>query len=162
MTADITFYTWFMPIFGFLFVFVIMFALLDKLKILGDAKAVNIMISFIISIIFVTVASIRQYVQTILPWFAVLIISLFLILLIVGFTGYDKFPKKTLTWIAIAILVIIFLLSAIKVFGTAVTQYLPGNPSDSRFKSFIFSDQFLGAFILAIVAVAATWVLTKK
>lgn len=163
MAADITFYTWFMPIFGFLFVFVIMYALLAKIKILGDNKAVNIFISLVIAIIFATVSSIRQYVQTVTPWFAVLIIALFFILMIIGFTNsLDKFPKQALTWVAIIVLIIIFLVSAIKVFGSAVTQYLPGYPGDSPVKSFIFSDQFLGAFLLLVVAAVVTWVLTRK
>lgn len=161
MPADITFYTWFMPIFGFLFVFVIIYALLAKIKILGESKAVNIFISLVIAIIFATVSSVRQYVQTVTPWFAVLVIALFFILMLVGFThSTDKF-RTPLAWIFTLLLIIIFLISAIKVFGSAVTQYLPGYPPDSKVKSFFFSDQFLGAFLLLVVAAVVSWVLTK-
>ena len=164
MTADITFYTWFMPIFGFFFVFIIMFALLDKIKILGDSKAINLFISFVIAIIFATVSSVRQYIQAVIPWFAVLIITLFFILMIVGFSQkkIDDFMKPGITWVFIALLIIIFLVAAIKVFGSAVTQYLPGYPSNSKVKNFLFSDQFLGAFLLLVIAAVASWVLTKK
>lgn len=161
MPADITFYTWFMPIFGFLFVFVIIYALLAKIKLLGDSKPVNIFIAFVIAIIFATVSSVRQYVETVTPWFAVLIIALFFILMLVGFThSLDKL-KTPLAWIFTILLIIVFLIAAIKVFGSAVTQYLPGYPPDSKAKSFFLSDQFLGAFLLLVVAAVVTWVLTK-
>lgn len=163
MPADISFYTWFMPIFGFLFVFIIIYALLDRIKILGESKAINLFISLVIAIIFATVSSVRQYVQTVTPWFAVLIIALFFIFMIIGFTqkDWEKWMKPW-TWIFTILLVIVFLIAAIKVFGSAVTQYLPGYPPDSRAKSFFFSDQFLGAFLLLVVAAVVSWVLTKK
>jgi len=162
MPADVTFYTWFMPIFGFLFVFIIIYALLAKSKILGENWGINIFISFVIAIIFATVSSVRQYVQTVTPWFAVLVIAVFFILLIVSFTQkeWDKFMKPW-TWVAVIILIIIFLLSAIKVFGSAVTQYLPGYPPNSKLKTFLFSDQFLGAFLLLVIAAVVSWVLVK-
>ncbi len=165
MAADITFYTWFMPIFGFLFVFVIMYALLAKIKILGESQAVNIFISLVIAVIFATVSSVRQYIQTVIPWFAVLIIALFFILMIVGLSQkkMEDFMKPGLGWFFIILLIIVFLIAAIKVFGSAVTQYLPGYPpQNSKFKNFFFSDQFLGAFLLLVVAAVVSWVLTRK
>ena len=84
MALDISGLAYFMPIFGFLFIFVIVFALLDKTKILGGVKWIDVLISFIVAIIFATMTSVREYVEQVTPWFVVLVVALFFILVIVG------------------------------------------------------------------------------
>jgi len=43
---------YFMPIFSFLLVFIVVYALFAKTKILGDGPAVMLFVSFILSIVF--------------------------------------------------------------------------------------------------------------
>ena len=69
MPVDISGVTYFEPILAFLVVFVVLYAVLAKTKILGeDNKFVNIFASFLVATIFVAAAGVREYVLTITPW----------------------------------------------------------------------------------------------
>ncbi len=170
MAADISGLAYFMPIFGFLLVFVVVHALLVKTKILGDSKWANIFTSFVVAIFFASVTSVREYIQNVSVWFAVLIIALFFVLMIIGFSqkDMDNMMKPGLAWIFIVVLIVIFLVAAINVFGNLFVPYLPGgntaggDPFLMKVRNFVFSDKFLGAVLLLIIAGVATWVLTKK
>ena len=58
MPIDISGIYFFMPVFSFLFVFLIVYAILARTKILGDSGFVNLLVSFIISIIFMSFSSV--------------------------------------------------------------------------------------------------------
>lgn len=169
MTMDVTFATYFLPVFAFLLVFVIIYALLAKTEILGETKSVNILIAFVIAIIFISVSSVRQYVTSVVPWFAVLIAALFFILLIVGLSQKDfTIIKPWFTWVFVILLILVFLIAAIKVFNKQIGPYLPESekePSNSfgaKLKDFFYSQKFLGALLLLIIAALTTWVITRK
>lgn len=153
--TDVSWLAYYMPLFGFLFVFTVMYALLAKTKILGEAMGTNLIVSFIFAIIFISFAPGVRYVQTVLPWFVVLIISLFFFLLIVGFSQkeMDKFMKPWIAWVFIGLLAVIFLWSAIVVFNPFLQPYID---------RFTYDDRISGAVLLLIVAGAASWVLTRQ
>ncbi len=81
MPLDISGLNFFMPVFSFLFVSLIVYLILFKTKILGEGKFLLLLVSFIMAIIFLSFSSLELYVQTIVPWFVVLLISVFLIIL---------------------------------------------------------------------------------
>ena len=155
MAIDISGLSFFMPIFGFLFVFVIVYALLVKTKILGESQFINLLISFIIAVIFATVSSVQDYVQMVTPWFVVLIIALFFILIIVGLSQNkitDIIGKK-FVWVFIVALILVFLISATKVFS----------PVWGDVQDFITNEgRVVGGIILLIVAALVAWAVTKK
>ena len=168
MAIDITAVYFFMPVFSFLLVFFIVFAILAKSKILGDSAFINILIGFIMPIIFMSFSSLELYVQTIIPWFVVLLVCVFLDLMVVGFASgkvTEVLSAKTIGWIVIIILLAIFLLSAIKVFnpifhpdlgvtsgeGTSLIEQL----------SHAMGGRILGTILLVIIAIAVAWVLTR-
>lgn len=169
MAVDLSGLTFLVPIFGFLFVFIILFALLSKTKILGGSRWIDLFVSFIVSIIFVSVSSARVYVESILPWFAILIVAIFLVLIIIGITqkDLDKFMKPWFAWVFIILLIIIFLVAAIKVFAPSISPWLPGyssaglDPLSVRIKDFFYSSKFLGSLLLIILAAIVSWVLVK-
>jgi purine-cytosine permease-like protein len=167
---DVSWLNFYIPIFGFLFVFVVMFAILIKTKVLGDNPFTNSIVSFVFAIIFITFSPGIDLVEMILPWFVILMISLFFVLLIVAFSqkDMDKFMKPGLAWFFIGVLAIIFLVSSIIVFNPFLSPYLPGsddsggNESLLAIKNFIYGEKFLGAFLLLAIAVAVSWLITKK
>ena len=168
--VDVSFVTYFAPVLALLIVFVVMFALLRKTEILGDHVGLDLFISFLIATIFVAVGSTRQYVLTVIPWFAVLLISLFFILILVGFIGKDaeSLAGKGLGFVFIVLLAITFLVSGIKVFSSTLSPYLPGagfgsggDPQLLYFSDWIFSPPVLGAILLLVVAAITSWVLIK-
>ena len=166
MPLDISGLNFFMPIFSFLLVFVIAYVLLARFKIIGESKFANVLISFIIAIIFMSFSSLKLYVETIIPWFVVLLVIVFLVLLMGLFTSKDWIPKSWFAWIVVVVLIIIFLISAISVFnpvfhpdlgitsgqGTSMLEQLGG----------YFGGGFLGSILLLIIAGIIAWVLTRK
>jgi len=169
MAVDLTWFSWGMPIFGFFLVFFVMYAILAKSKILGEG-IINIFVSAIFAVVFVNFSPGVEYVQVILPWFSILLIALFLLLVIVGFSQKDmsKFMAPWLAWVFIAFLVIIIIISAIVVFNPVLNPYLPGQPDSGgnnfliSVKNFVYSEKFLGAVLLLVLAAITSWVLLKK
>jgi hypothetical protein len=171
MALDVSWLNFYMPIFGFLFVFVVILAVLMKTKILGENQFVNLIISFVFAIIFITFSPGLNFVSMVVPWFVILVIALFFVLMLIGFSqkDMDKMMKPWLAWVFIGALMVVFLVSAMIVFGSSFQGWLPGqadnvdaNPFFISVKHFIYGEKFLGALLLFVVAVAASWVITKK
>lgn len=159
MAADLSGLSYFMPIFGFLFVFVIVYALLVKTKILGENMWINLIVSFIIAIIFATMASAQEYVQTVTPWFVILVIALFFMLVIIGLSPHKlgDIMKPGFVWVFIIVLILVFLISAVKVFPFTFGKIW------YNVAGFVTTEaRIAGAIILLIIAALAAWVITKK
>jgi hypothetical protein len=167
MAVDLSGIAFFLPIVSFLLVMVVVFAVLKKTEILGESKFIQLLIAFLLATLFVTVGSVRQYVETITPWFAVLLVSLVFLLALIGLVGKKtEFMTKGIGILAVIVLIIVFLVSGIFVFGNVIAPYLPGGTPDdaalSGFTGWLYSGPVLGAIILLVVAGVVSWVLTKK
>jgi hypothetical protein len=168
--ADVSSITYFAPILAFLIVFVIMYALLRKTQILGEERFTHLFIAFLIATVFVTAASVRQIVLNVVPWFAVLVIALFFILVLAGFIGKpEEIIGKRVGWIFVIVLILIFLISGIKVFSSSLGSYLPGPyygaGGDQQilfFLDWLYSPRIVGAALLLGVAAVVSWVLVKS
>ena len=168
MPADVSAIAYFAPILSFLMVFVLMFALLAKTKILGEEKFIQLFISFLIATIFITAASVRQLVLDVVPWFAVFTIALFFILVLAGFIGKGDLVGKGVGWFFILLVIALFVISGIKLFATTFASYLPGptygsggNTNIIYFTDWIYSSRVLGAALLLGVAAIVSWILVK-
>ncbi|MCX6742387.1 MAG: hypothetical protein NTX24_04440 [Candidatus Pacearchaeota archaeon] len=158
LAIDLTGLGTFMPIFAFLLVFTITYALLAKTKVLGEQKFVHIFVSFCISIVFVISANAIEYVKVITPFFAAFIVSLLFILLIIGLIKGDIgefFKTKGFTWFVVIILIIIFVFAALFVFAPIINQYMAGP------KQFLLQPQILGVIILVGLTAFTAWLLTR-
>jgi len=156
MVADLSAITYFEPILAFLVVFVVTFAVLAKTKLLGESQFVNVFVSFLIATIFVSAAGARDYVISVTPWFAILLVSLFFIFVLVGLTGDIEWMSKGAGIAALVLLGIVFLVSGYLIFSS----YL-NNPDIVKFFDFISSSRISGAIALLIVGAIASWVLVK-
>ena len=142
------------PILSFLLVFTIVFAILAKYKLLGESKFVNLFVSFLVSTIFVSLTGAREYVISITPWFAVLVVVSLFILALVGFSG--KVPEaftKGLGIILVIALLIVFLVSAYFTFSSSPVMIDIGE--------WLSKPQIYGALILLAVSAIVSWVLIK-
>lgn len=170
MALDVSALTYLMPVFGFILVFVIVFAILKKTEILGDNAFIDSLVSFIMAIIFVSVSPVRQYIEAVIPWIGVLVVSLFFVLIIIGFSQkkMEDMLKPSLAWVFIILLILIFLIAALNVFAPVFEPYLPGTSGTGgdtfllQVKDFLFSERFLGALLLLVVAAIVSWWITKK
>lgn len=154
-TIDLSSIQNYFPILAFLLVFTVVFAVLAKSKILGESKFVNLLISFIVGVIFVGVTSAREYVIKITPWFAIFVIAFVFILIVMGFS--EKVPdalKKGIGVVFVIGILIIFLISAFYTFSS--------EPFIKQVSNWITKPGIYGAFLLIVVGAIASWILTRK
>lgn len=166
--VDLTSIGYFLPLISFLLIFVIVFSVLRKTEVLGKELFIQIFVSFLLATVFVSAISIRQYVLTIIPWFAVLIISLFFLLALIGLVGKStEFMHKGIGIAVVLVFLAVFLISGIKVFNYALGPYLPGStvpggdPDILKFTDWLYSPKVSGAVLLLIVSALVSWVLVR-
>jgi hypothetical protein len=75
--------------FPFLLVFFVVFAILERTKILGDKKQINALISFVIGLIFVSVVFPVEVVKNMVLFLTVALITMFVALVLWGFVKGD-------------------------------------------------------------------------
>jgi hypothetical protein len=169
MAVDLAGFSYFAPILAFLIVFIIMFALLHKTKLLGEVVWFNLFISLFVAAIFVSAAGVRDYVLTITPWFGALVVSLFFILFIVGFAGKDvEFLHKGIGIFFVIVLILVFLVSGFIVFSDVLLPYLPGSsgagadPGVFSLTREIYGTRVFGAILLVAISAVVSWVLVRS
>lgn len=153
-SVDLSLIQNYLPILSFLLVFVVVFAMLAKYKILGESKFVNLFVSFLIAAIFVSLTSAREYVISITPWFAVFVIVSLFILSLVGFSG--KIPEVFTKGVGIVIsigLIIVFLVSAYYTFSS--------EPFLVQLGAWISKPSVYGILLLVVLSAIVSWVLIK-
>jgi len=159
VSIDLSGIATFVPVFGFLLVFAVTYALLGKTKLLGEQRFVHILVSFAIAIIFLVSANAIEYVRIVTPWFAALVVSLLLIGLVVGLMGekaMESVFKPGFAWLIVIFLIVVFLFSAAYVFADLINTYF-GAP-----KQFLMQPTILGVVVLIGITVFASWLLTRK
>jgi hypothetical protein len=82
----------------FLLVFFILFAILEKTKLLGDKKQIHALVAFVIGLIFVGAVYPVLVVSNLILFLTVTIVSVFVVLLIWGFIFGDKEGFKPAGW----------------------------------------------------------------
>lgn len=146
-----------MPIFSFLLVFIVIFALLKKTGILGENSAVSLFISFIVSSFFIVEASLVEFVQFNSAWFAVGAVSLFFFVTLIAFLPWKE-PFKFMTsgnwfsWALLGIISAFFVVSAAYIFNWVIDW--------GAFQSWFNSDWF-GMILLLLIAGVVSWKIGK-
>ena len=155
MEANLTGLVFLKPILAFLVVFVIMYAILAKSKMLGEDKFVNLFVSFVLASVFVAAADVTQLVLSIMPWFVVLVVLMFFVLVLAGFIGKEKdIAGKGLGWFFIIALIVMVLVSG---------YYNYENDAKVlRFTGWLFSSSIFGTRVLIGVAALVGWTITKE
>ena len=157
MAVDLSGITLIAPVLAYLLVFLVSAAILVKTEVLGENRWVQIFVSLLIASLFVSFAGTKDYVLTIVPWFAVLLMSLFFVLMLIGFMG-DKadFMKKGIGVIVVILLGLIFLVSGFVVFSDIIFEYFATGVGLE-----LLSPRIYGAILLVIVSGVAAWILVK-
>ncbi|MBU3923693.1 MAG: hypothetical protein KJ592_02145 [Nanoarchaeota archaeon] len=160
MVASLSVINYFTPIFAFLLVFVVIYALLKSTKVLGGNEGIMLFISFILSSFFIVEASLVEFVRFSSAWMTVLIFCLFIFVLImafipgVGAEGLGKFlgNKSWFAWVLLAIIIGGFIISSAYVFNWAVNW--------GMVYDWFYSDWF-GMVLLLLIAGVVSWRITK-
>ncbi|VVB80736.1 Uncharacterised protein [uncultured archaeon] len=136
-----------MPVVAFLFVFILIYALLMKTQVLGDNKFVALFLSLIVAVFFIVNTQLVSFVQINVSWFVVFAVCLFLIFTFVGLAGKDALKEvsthKGVAWMLLGILIIVFVVSSSYVFNWVLNW--------DMIKGW-FDQPWFGTVLLAIVA----------
>ncbi len=166
-SIDISGVQYFVPLIGFILIFIVVYAVLNKTK-LFENTWLELFISFLVSTLFVSTVGPLEYLQAVVPWFAILLVSLFFILIFTGFIGdKDDALKKGIGRMFVFALLLVFLVAAFFVFSSLISPYLPGgngrgaDPSLLRFTSWFFESKTAGAFWLIAVSAFVSWILVS-
>ena len=148
---------YFMPIFSFLLVFIVIFALLKKTGVLGENSTVALFISFIVSSFFIVEASLVEFVQFNSAWFAVGVVSLFFFVTLIAFLPWKE-PFKFMTqgnwfsWVLMGIIAAFFVVSSAYVFNWVIDW--------GSVQSWFNTDWF-GMILLLLIAGVVSWKIGK-
>jgi hypothetical protein len=164
----------FKPVFIFLFIFALFYAVLNKTEILGANKGIQFLVSFSVAMLFMFAADPLEFVDLVIPWLGVLLIVfmsfvvLFMFIGIKGETIVGAISQPGISWTLIITLIVLLVIALTKVFGAQVaslTQDLPDGADDKNFMSdvgeIVFSTKVLGMFLLILIAAMAIRALGK-
>lgn len=149
---------YFLPIFAFLLVFIVIYALLKKTAVLGGNEPVMLFISFVLASFFIVEASLVDFVYFNSAWFGVMAVILFFLVALMGFIP-GKEPLEILTkknwfaWTLLGIIVAFFVISSAYVFNWVVNWDLVGG---------WFHTEWFGFALLLVIAGVVSWKIKKK
>ncbi len=167
MAIDISWLSEGMPIFGFVLAFVLAYAVLLKIKVLGESTWINVIISFILTVIFASFSSIREYVTNITPWFVVILtISFFFLMLIFFMVKEPESFTKPVVIVLVSLFGVVLIAAFFYSFNSA-QAYLPGaNESGANgfllsIKHFILEERVLSGILLFVTAIIVGIIITR-
>ncbi|MCD4666428.1 hypothetical protein K8R47_01310 [archaeon] len=163
----------FLPLATFLFVLVILYAVLDKFKILGDSKSVKWLVSFSVSLLFLFSSKSLELVNLVTPWFAVFVVLTIFALLLFMTLGIKQDTLSAVAtqpqvyWTIIIVGGILFVIALLNVFGNVLSPYGgddgdgigdDGQSRSSEALKTIVHPRILGLiFLMGIAALTATF-----
>jgi hypothetical protein len=125
---DIGILQYLLPVFSFLFIWLVLYAVMDKFN-LSKSNPVKMMVSFSIAMLFIFSSRALRFVNLVTPWFVVMvIIALFLIGLFM-FMGIKEeaigkgVGDPRVYWTVIIIAVILLIIALVDVFGDVQSPY---------------------------------------
>ena len=139
----------------FLLVFVMVFAILQKSKILGDGKAqIDAMVAFVIGLILIGVPQPRDIIVGIMPWLAVGIAVILVFLILYGFVAGDLSSAPDWMKITFGILAGLFTLAVVLYvsgLGGIILEWVSGSSGSSALTNVLMIALVVGAMAVAIL-----------
>ena len=160
---DIGLLKFFLPVFSFILVYAVSYAILNKTNIL-KSDAANNAAAFAISVLFLFTPQAIKLIQLTTPWFVVFLIFLMIIFMTFMFLGAkesqmnDVLALPTVYWTIIVVLLGIFLFGLTQVFGSEVQSIFGGGESNGEegvvidIAKIIFHPRVLGAIFILLIA----------
>ena len=171
---DIGILTAIKPVFTFLFVLFIMYAILEKSKLFGSNTGTNLVISLVVAFLFILTPGVSDLINIATPWFFVLFFLILFIVLAFMMVGVKEesvtraFHDNWLIWVILIVTIVgIFGFAASKVFGPSI-QGIYGNETtreggfQGELGRILFHPRVLGMFFLLSVASIAVRMITQK
>ncbi len=146
-------------IYPFLLVFFIVFAVLERTKILGEEKKqLNALVSFVVSLIFVSALSPKLIISNLITFLSIGLVIVFVILLLGGFvySGKEGLELTSAMKTGLGIVITIAL-----IFGILWATGVSGNVYDSLFNQ-SWSEAFWSNFFFIVLIGIALGVILKS
>jgi hypothetical protein len=178
---------YFSIIFPALLVFVIVFALFEKTKLLGESKAMHSLIAIVAAFLVMLSRDIIAVITFGAPWFILVFVFLTLLLLIYSFMGASEADitnvikkDKVIQWTIFGIGVIIVVASISHIYGQKLLEQAPGEEEGvtvgdvqereeaegrtyrSEVFDAIFNPKILGLIFIFLVATFTIALLSKE
>lgn len=177
---DIGLVQYFNVIFPFLFIVAVVYALLHKTKVIGDSVAINAVVSVVAAFAVILSDNAVKLINFIIPWFAVVVVFLVLLLLVFHTMGLkeEKLPEvikdKTVYWALIGVAIVIIIAGLANVFGqsaleaqesigktTVITSDGTSTPVfEQNIYAILFHPKILGMMVLFAIAIFAVVLLS--
>lgn len=156
------------PIFSFLLVYAVLYAVLAKTKILGENNLVNSVIPLAVSILLLLMPGAVSFINFITPWFVVLVIVGFAVALLFLFLGADEGTLRswahnpTVYWTALIFMMIILVAGLIHVFGNFFGAPEAGGSVGSEVQWSIFHPKIIATVFILIIATFAVKFISEE
>ncbi|MBT3324281.1 hypothetical protein HN681_04575 [archaeon] len=162
---DLGLVEYFIPIIVFLFVMVVLWALLEKTGFFSKQPWVNLLLSFCLAALFIIVPGISEVITLSLPWFIVLFIFLLFLILTFLFMGVNPDVVSGVFGSNIVVFWAILIIS-LGIFGFAFTQVYGEQIHDitstdtttedgdlvQNIGQILFTPKILGFLLLIVIA----------
>ena len=165
------FFGYFNSVFIFLFVLVVMYAILTATKILGGNAAINAVAAFVVAIVFASSSFASKTFEYATPWLVMLFVLILFINLMIKFIGGEKTfwfgDNRAVVVVIIVFIVVIFLLAAGQVSKESKQAAIDAgeNPTLSfagRVGETLRHPAILGLIMVLLIAVFAIILLTRS
>ena len=155
----------FRPVFVWLLIVAMMYALLSKINFFGKGDNIlwlHLLIAFVIATLFVMTPGLTQVISTATPWIMVLVLVIVFIMFIFMFAGVKEsaitenvFMDSTYIWIIVIVALGIFGFALSQVYGEAV-QSITTDGGDRGvlfdIAEIVFSPKLLGVLLILVIA----------
>lgn len=144
----------------FLLMFFVVFAVLEKTKVLGDKKQINALVSFVIGLIFVGAAYQRGMTTNLILFLTVAVIVIFVLYVLIGFAfqGEIKIPEKSNVKIAIVVVAVVAVIIAV-IWAAGIQWQFFEDTFNFMFDSSWSGSFWTNAVFVLVIAIALAVVL---
>ena len=158
----------FLPLFSLLFIFSLIYAIMQTTKLFGESKTVHLVVAFSISMIVLFSGQSLNFITFVTPWFVALIVGLVLFFMAVTFLGvtkekaWDAVGGHTVVFI---IAIIIVLVGLSQVLGPVFSPFQdqPGERTIGKeILRTLFHPRLLGALFILIISAFAVSLIAKR
>lgn len=140
----------------FLLVFVVVFAILQKSKILGNGKAqVDSLVAMVIGLILIGVEQPREIIVSLMPWMAVGVAVILVFLILYGFVAGDLSSSPKWMKITFGILAGLFTIGVVLYvsgFGSVISGWFSNSGSGDIWMNVLIVLLVIGAMVVAVVS----------
>jgi hypothetical protein len=150
-------------LFSFILIFILLYAILQKSKVLGGRVWIDITISLVLSLVAMFSGSVFDVINIATPWFVLLMVMLVFLALVASFAfkgGVTEMPMFKIFALWLPLIIIVWSMTA--VFGPILTPYSAGANSEWEALRTIFHPRIIGAIVMVVIVLFTVKVVVQN